>query len=110
MISTSGHGALDITKEIEVNEHNPIETGGVPLKKVGLYVWDANNMQYVKAAGTSDGVILAGDMFPLPEYDEIDLGYSGTQVSTVVYKFGGNTVATLTLNYTGTVLNSVVKT
>lgn len=42
-------------------------------------------------------------------YDEIALSYTGTDLTGVVYKLGGVTVATLTLAYTGTNLTSVVR-
>ncbi len=42
-------------------------------------------------------------------YDEIALSYTGSDLTGVVYKLGGVTVATLTLAYTGTNLTSVVR-
>lgn len=45
-------------------------------------------------------------------YDYISLGYTGTNLTTVTYKINGSsgtTVATLTLAYTGSVLDSVTK-
>lgn len=42
-------------------------------------------------------------------YNEIALSYTGTNLTGVVYKLGGVTVATLTLGYTGTNLTSVVR-
>lgn len=50
----------------------------------------------------------------VPEsYDYIALSYTGSNLTGVVYKTGGSggtTVATLTLAYTGSVLDSVTKT
>ncbi len=46
-------------------------------------------------------------------YDYISLGYTGSNLTTVIYKSGGSsgtTVATLTLGYTGSNLVSVTKT
>jgi len=46
------------------------------------------------------------------EYDYISLAYSGANLITVVYKTdgaSGATVATLTLAYTGTTLNSITR-
>ena len=46
-------------------------------------------------------------------YDYISLGYTGANLTTVIFKTGGaggTTVSTLTLAYTGSVLNSVTKT
>jgi hypothetical protein len=45
-------------------------------------------------------------------YDYISLGYTGSNLTTVVYKIGGSsgtTVATLTLAYSGSNLISVTK-
>lgn len=47
------------------------------------------------------------------EYDAIDLSYTGNNLTTVEYYTGGlagTLVATLTLSYTGSRLDSVVKT
>jgi hypothetical protein len=42
-------------------------------------------------------------------HDEIALTYTGSDLTGVVYKLGGVTVATLTLGYTGGNLSSVVR-
>jgi hypothetical protein len=47
------------------------------------------------------------------EYDYIDLTYTGDDLTTVTYKTGGSggtTVATLTLTYTASVLQTVTRT
>lgn len=47
------------------------------------------------------------------QYDYISLGYTGANLTTVLFKLGGSggtLVSTLTLAYTGSVLNSVTKT
>lgn len=47
----------------------------------------------------------------IPEkYDEVDLAYTGSDLTTVTYKLSSNTVATLTLSYTGGLLTNVIKT
>ncbi len=54
----------------------------------------------------------AGALVP-SAYDYISLGYTGTNLTTAVFKSGGSggsTVATLTLAYTGSQLDSVTKT
>lgn len=54
--------------------------------------------------------ILSG--FSIPKYDYISLSYTGSLLTTVVFKTGGasgTTVATLTLAYTGSLLTSVTK-
>ena len=46
------------------------------------------------------------------EYDYISLGYTGVNLTEVVYKTNGasgTTVATLTLAYTGTTLDSITR-
>jgi len=50
--------------------------------------------------------------FTIEGYDYISLGYTGDNLTTVVYKSGGSggtTIATLTLAYTGDVLDSITK-
>lgn len=42
-------------------------------------------------------------------FNEINLTYTGSDITTVVYKLSGTTVATLTLGYTGGNLTSVVR-
>lgn len=42
-------------------------------------------------------------------YDEIALSYTGTDLTGVLYKLGGVTVATLTLGYASGKLTSVVR-
>jgi len=49
----------------------------------------------------------------IPAHDYISLSYTGSNLTGVVYKTGGSggtTVATLTLAYTGSVLDSITKT
>ena len=48
----------------------------------------------------------------IPAHDYISLGYTGSNLTSVVYRSGGaggTTVATLTLGYTGSNLTSVTK-
>lgn len=42
-------------------------------------------------------------------YDEIAMGYTSGDLTSVIYKLGGVTVATLTLSYTGADLTGVVR-
>jgi len=49
----------------------------------------------------------------IPAHDYVSLSYTGDNLTGVVYKTGGaggTTVATLTLEYTGAVLDTVTKT
>ena len=49
-----------------------------------------------------------GQLVP-EQYDELALGYTGDNLTTVVYKLASATVSTLTLGYTGETLISVVR-
>lgn len=51
---------------------------------------------------------LSGALIPVA-YNEITLSYTGSNLTGVVYKSSGVTVATLTLGYTGANLTSVVR-
>lgn len=65
----------------------------------------------------SSGGFVALDVTPMnalvrEKYDAISLGYTGSNLTTAVFKQGGlagSTVATLTLAYTGDRLDSVVR-
>ncbi len=50
---------------------------------------------------------LSGSLVPTA-YDEIQLGYTGANLTSAIYKLAGSTVKTLTLSYTGAILDSVV--
>lgn len=43
-------------------------------------------------------------------YDAIEISYNGDSISEVIYKAGSETVATLTLSYTGGLLTEVART
>lgn len=60
----------------------------------------------------SISAVIFNGLVPAP-YDYISLGYTGDNLTTVVYKTGGSggtTVATLTLAYSGSTLTGVTKT
>ena len=64
---------------------------------------DATNAYPITAAMFNSG-------FAIPEYDEIELSYTVSDLTGVVYKLGGVTLATLALTYTSGNLTGVVKT
>jgi hypothetical protein len=77
--------------------------------------------ELVKIEFGPDGTAtLVQDTAPLPvklmsslvpeRYDELVLGYTGDDLTTVVYKLATVTVATLTLSYTSGRLTGVVRT
>jgi hypothetical protein len=45
----------------------------------------------------------------IPAHDEVELSYTGDNLTGVVYKESSVTVATLTLSYSGSTLTSIVK-
>jgi hypothetical protein len=45
----------------------------------------------------------------IPEHDNIQLSYTGDNLTGVAYRVGSATVATLTLAYTGNKLTSITK-
>lgn len=47
--------------------------------------------------------------FNIPEFDTIELGYTGDDLTSVEYKKDGTTVTTLTLSYTAGKLTEVSK-
>ncbi len=71
---------------------------------------DAN--QVIKSVySSSDEALKISNISGLvPEsYDTIEMTYSGSDLSTVIYKKDGNTIATLTLTYSSGNLSSVVR-
>jgi hypothetical protein len=68
-----------------------------------IYGWDAEDQKWLP--------IPLNRLIP-ESYDYIELGYTGSDLTTVIYKRGGaagTIVATLTLGYTGSDLTSVTK-
>lgn len=48
--------------------------------------------------------------FKIPTYNSVEMGYTGTDMTSVVYKLNGVTVCTLTLAYSSGNLTSVTQT
>jgi len=59
---------------------------------------------------TVDGAVTAFSSLVPVAYNEISLSYTGANLTGVIYKQSGSTVATLTLGYNGDNLTSVVRT
>lgn len=105
-------GDIRITKNRAVHvsfrdeEGNEIGTSGNPLVTSG------------GGGGLTDEELRAAPVpvvsgLSIPAHDYIELGYTGANLTSVIYKtggVGGSTVATLALAYTGSVLTSVTKT
>ena len=92
------------------------ETDNVDIqsKKVSLYAFDTDDLTKKKLTGkaTDTGFALETslvDGFSIPVYDEVVLGYTGTDLTSVVYKLATVTVGTLTLTYSGGNLVNILK-
>jgi len=81
--------------------------------KVAIYGTSDGGTTWFPISVDADGRLnIVSGLVP-EEYDYIALSYTGDNLTTVVYKTGGSggtTVATLTLAYTGAVLDSVTRT
>ncbi len=104
-LKTDSTGRLDTTATIQTGD---TEIGAVEIK---------NATDDTRATVDSTGALKVFDhvvnsLVPA-EYDYISLSYTGSNLTSVVYKTGGSggtTIATLTLAYTGANLISVTKT
>ena len=74
------------------------------------YGYDGSDIKKLRvdSAGTTMSMMV-NSLVP-KEYDTIELSYTGSDVTGVVYKVGTTTVATLTLTYTAGNLTKVVRT
>lgn len=103
----------DITKRLEQHLFNEQLDTTVEPPALVLGIKGKNPTGgYTAINVDSVGNLVAGGLVPA-NYDYISLGYTGSNLTTVVYKSGGSggtTLATLTLAYTGSVLDSITKT
>jgi len=103
---------VDTLKQLALDEHDSITTG---TKKSLLYGWDSVGLQKVRLGVDENGkvyMVNSSQLVPFI-YDYISLGYTGNDLTSVVYKTGGatgTTVATLTLAYTDSVLQTITRT
>ena len=101
---------LDHTEQarhtIRVSAGKDTNTGDYSITDVNVdgkiaargYVWDIGSMSWIAQVATSGYSV---------NYDEIDITYTGTNPTTVVYKLAGDTVSTLTITYDGS--NNITK-
>lgn len=75
----------------------------VAKKRIG-----GGDFQYVIPCDNSGNPSTTG--FFSGQFDRIELTYTGDNLTGVVYKLSGTTIATLTLSYSGSNLTTVVKT
>lgn len=92
----------------DIQEH--VHVNNVAAKRTLLSGYDGTNLN--DAAVNSDGRLEVAGLIP-EQYDFIDLGYTGSDLTSVTYKTGGSggtTVATLTLAYDGGNLDTITRT
>jgi hypothetical protein len=87
--------------------------GDIPYSEIRV---SRSDLEFNKFIATSDDKVairtLVGNALVPQSYDYISLGYTGSDLTTVIFKSGGvsgTTVATLTLAYSGSNLISVTK-
>jgi hypothetical protein len=64
---------------------------------------------YGRTVSPTDPLPVSFAGLDIPKHDNIQLTYTGDNLTSVVYRVGVTTVATLTLAYTGSRLDSVTK-
>jgi len=82
------------------------------VKGFRVFAYGLNGVTPVVLAADSSGCLILSSLVPVA-YNYISLGYTGSNLTSVVYKTGGSsgaTVATLTLGYSGSTLISVART
>lgn len=117
-------GSSNVSCSIQIGTCNPhesssysqgstnvtLETGDLEIGAVEIKNATTDTRAIVDSNGRL-AVMNFGQLVP-KEYDYISLGYTGSNLTTVVYKTGGSggtTQATLTLGYSGSTLTSVTK-
>ena len=96
-------GRLKVDANLEVTD---IEIGAVEIK-------DHNSDTRTEVDSNNRLTIASMTQLVPKEYDYIDLSYTDDDLTGVVYKTGGSggtTVATLTLTYTDSVLQTITRT
>ena len=83
-------GQANAVSDLERAEHKGF-SAGLGAKRVIPYLDNGD--------GTYSDMAFQG--FNIPEYDEVDLTYTGTNPTTIVFKRASITLATLTLTYDG---------
>lgn len=93
-------GVKQATSPDKLIDNEELTVSSQTVERQRVVVFGPNN--------TKPAVLAANALVPV-EYDEIVLTYTGSNVTTVVYKLATATVATLTLSYSGSNLIGVVR-
>lgn len=107
----TGKDAALVTENIGIHNTIPpsLANGDVAFQQMD----DLGNVKMALGDPAQVATLESINAFSIPTFDYIALGYTGTNLTSVVYRTGGSggtIVATLTLAYTGDVLNSITKT
>lgn len=89
-----------------IHGHSPHPAGA-------MFGYDESVSEYRVPTVKPGGELATVTGFSIPEHDYIELGYSGSDMTSVIYKIGGasgTTVATLTLTYNAGILQTVTRT
>lgn len=100
----------NVLNETTLKEHR--DDLPVKGKRVFPYGIDGADVNMIKVDSEGNQSIIDASGLVPKEYDYIALSYTGTNLTGVAYKkngSGGTTVATLTLAYTGTQLDTITR-
>ena len=99
------------SSETDNAEHD--SSSNVSVKRTGQYVWDVDTLNWVRAAGDTDGNTSVVSGFKIPAgFDYMELESAGDKVTKITYKTGGatgDTVGTLDLTYNGDNVATITK-
>ena len=84
------------------------EVGSVQYQKVKLVNAAADSEEEIGTSAKPLPIISMSQLVP-KLYDNIFLTYIGDNLTTVLYKVAGDTVATLTLTYSGVMLETITR-
>jgi len=104
--------ALGGNKQPTISDSEHDSSNSIETKKVSVFGYDSDNNTPRRVRINSSGELMLSSLVP-EKYDYIELSYTGSDLTGVVYKTGGasgTTVATLTLGYTDSKLTSVERT
>ena len=98
------------TKSSVTDSSEHVQVGLVNAKRVLMSGWDGSSINDVNV--DSNGNLTSSESLPYGA-DYVSVGYTGSNITSVVYKVGGSggtTIATLTIAYSGNNITSITKT
>jgi hypothetical protein len=86
----------------------PLPSGAATEAKQNTLIGHVDGIEGILTTITESGLPTITGL-SIPEHDNIQLSYTGENLTGVTYRVGATTVATLTLSYTGSRLDSVTR-